>query len=124
MIFFWKSKEDQKNHRKRDRVLCTSSVKLLVPSLASVRGEGYVEVRAKNISEGGVLIEATRSYPKLVPCRIKIDIQAQSKSITLEGMIIWADENASAASWEVGIAFVNVREEDRTLLQQFITQSR
>lgn len=124
MIFFWRRNRTPKNRRRKDRVPFHFPVKLLVPSLACVRGEGYVEVRAKNISEGGILIEANRSYPKLVPCRVKLEAVTQPAGIVLDGMIIWADENKKVGHWEVGVSFTNVREEHRNVLQQIILQSK
>lgn len=123
MLFFW-NKDRTKNRRKKERVSFHVPIKLLVPSLASIRGEGYVDVRGKNLSEGGILVEAKRSYPRLVPCRIKIEGPSESGGVTLDGMIIWADENSKVGNWEVGIAFINLREEDRTFLRQIILQSQ
>ena len=124
MIPFWKKDKAQSDRRKKERVTFHLPVKLLVPSLAVVRGEGYVEVHAKNISEGGLLIEADRSYPKLVPCRVKIETIAHPQGVVLDGMIVWAEEEKEAGTWEVGIAFINVREEDRNLLHQIVLQSK
>lgn len=123
MIFFWRKKKAQKNRRKKERISFRLPVKLLVPSLASVRGEGYIEVHSKNISEGGILVQTKRSYPRLVPCRVKIETHEHPQGMTLDGMIIWADENNGAGVWEVGIAFVNVREEERHFLHQLIQNS-
>lgn len=124
MNFFWKRNKTQRNRRRKDRIAFHFPIKLLVPSLASIRGEGYVEVKGKNISEGGILVETSRSYPKWVPCRIKLGVLAHPEGIILEGMIIWADENKKMGSWEVGISFVNMREEHRNILQQMILQSK
>ncbi len=123
MIFFW-NKNSTKNRRKKERVSFHVPVKILVPSLASIRGEAYVEVHGKNISEGGILVEAKRSYPRLVPCRIKIDGPGESQGAVLDGMIIWADENSKVGNWEVGIAFINLREEERMFLHQIVLQSQ
>ena len=120
MFFFWKRNQGQKNRRKKDRVSFRQAIKLLVPSLACTRGEGYVEVKGRNLSEGGILIKVNRSYPTLVPCRLKIETIDHPQSLTLEGMIVWADENKNEGLWDVGINFVNLREEDRNFLKSLI----
>lgn len=123
MTLFWNKNKTIENRRKRERVAFHLPVKLLVPSLAVMRGEGYVDVQGKNISIGGILVQVNRSYPTLVPCRVRLDFNSHLQGIILDGIIIWADERGSEGVWELGISFVNMPEEYRAALQKYIQQS-
>lgn len=121
MRFLFRKKQTQRNEkRQKDRVLFRHPIKLLIPSLAS--GEGYVEVSCRNIGGGGILIEADRCYPAMVPCRIRIKIPNGSENI-FHGVIIWTEENQKTKLWDVGISFTNLRNKDHEFLSQIIKQS-
>jgi hypothetical protein len=123
MTLFWNKNKTTENRRKRERVAFHLPVKLLVPSLAAMRGEGYVDVRGKNISIGGLLVHVNRSYPTLVPCRVRLDFDSHLEGIIVDGMIIWADEKKAEGIWELGISFINMPEDHRATLQKYIQQS-
>jgi len=123
MTLFWNKAKTTDNRRKRERVSFHLPVKLLVPSLAAMRGEGYVDVKGKNISIGGLLVQVNRSYPTLVPCRVRLDFDSNTQGIIIDGMIIWAEEKKDEGVWELGISFINMLEDHRAALQKYIQQS-
>ena len=120
MLFFRKNSLTKKERRRKDRVLFRHKVMLLVPSLAC--SEGYVEVSCRNISEGGILVEAKRCYPQMVPCRVKIVLSDNHENI-FHGVIMWTEEDEPNDKWDVGISFINLGLQGRKVLKKIIEQS-
>lgn len=78
------------------------------------KGMGVVHARVRNISIGGVFVEASQQLPTRQPMLIELGAEhaGTTRKLLIEGEILRAIPPTADSAWGYGIRFLQLRDDD------------
>ncbi|OGW82173.1 MAG: hypothetical protein A3G33_10630 [Omnitrophica bacterium RIFCSPLOWO2_12_FULL_44_17] len=86
--------------------------------------EKQIIAKTENLGSGGVCVLLGRPLDKLSNVELKLSLGHDNLPLTCQGRVVWLvqsrDLSTHKTTYDTGIEFTNIKEEDRARISQFI----
>ena len=88
--------------------------------------QGLIKAKTQNLGAGGACVILNRQVEKLSRVHLRLTLNDSATPIECDGRVIWMVRTkelvSGRISFDVGVEFLNLKDEDRELIQSFIDQ--
>ena len=86
--------------------------------------QGLIKTKTQNLGAGGVCVILNREVEKLSRVHLRLTLKDSVTPIECDGRVVWMVRSrelvSDRVSFDVGVEFLNLKDEDRELIQSFI----
>ena len=86
--------------------------------------QGLIKTKTQNLGAGGVCVILNRQVEKLSRVHLRLTLEDSITPIECDGRIVWMVRSkelvSGRVSFDVGVEFLNLKDEDRELIKSFI----